>query len=73
MSSNRNVTRPATSRSPSAPRWLTIALIIWVGGAAVGIGMMPAREDRPAGRSRPPAHRPVDIEAPSTHNLPAVA
>jgi len=30
-------------------------------------------EDKPAGAVRPPAHRPVDMESPTVHDLPALA
>src|SRR5206468_9732419 len=57
----------------TAPRWLSVALIIWFGGAAIGIATLPRREGRPTGYARPPAHRPVDIETPSPHDFPDVA
>jgi hypothetical protein len=56
----------------SAPRWLGIALIVWLGGAAVGVATLPS-DDRPAGTARPPAHRPIDMESPTGHDLPALA
>jgi hypothetical protein len=48
-------------------------LIVWFGGAAIGIATLPKREGRPTGTARPPVHRPVDIQSPSTHDLPDVA
>ena len=56
-----------------ARRWLTVALIVWIGGAAVGIATLPKREGKPTGSARPPAHRPVDVETPSAHDCPDVA
>jgi hypothetical protein len=61
------------SRPTSARRWLSAALIVWFGGAAIGIATLPKREARSIGTTRPPAHRPVDIESPTTHDLPDVA
>jgi hypothetical protein len=61
-----------STRGP-ARRYLTVALIVWFGGAAIGIATLPRREGRPAGTARPPAHRPGDIEPPSAHDLPNVA
>jgi hypothetical protein len=66
----------AQASNRTARRWLCAALIVWLGGAAVGVASLPkrtataTRPDRPA---RPPAHRPVDIAPPSFHDLPAVA
>jgi len=67
--------RASAGRANPGPArtYLTVALIVWFGGAAIGIATLPRREGRPAGTARPPAHRPVDIESPSTHDLPNVA
>jgi hypothetical protein len=60
--------------STSAARWLAIALIVWLAGAIAGFVMLPKRTASPEGTVRPPVHRrPVDIESPSMHNLPAIA
>ena len=59
--------------SGSAPRWLMIALIVWIVGAAIGIASLPRHEERPEGEARPPAHLPANMESPTAHVLPAVA
>src|SRR5205814_10099921 len=55
--------RASAGRANPGPArtYLTVALIVWFGGAAVGIATLPRREGKPAGAARPPAHRPVDI------------
>jgi hypothetical protein len=60
-------------KSGSRSRWLSIVLIVWVAGAAVGVATLPKHEDRPEGAVRPPAHRPVGMESPTIHDLPALA
>jgi len=57
----------------SRSRWLSMALIVWLASAAVGVATLPKHEDKPAGAVRPPAHRPVDMESPTVHDLPALA
>jgi hypothetical protein len=61
------------AKSGAGPRWLSIVLIVWVAGAAVGVATLPKHEDRPEGTVRPPAHRPVGMESPTIHDLPALA
>lgn len=59
----------------SAARWLAIALIVWLAGAAAGFATMRKHPDVPTWTPKPPAHQPVDIESPLmlAHNPPAVA
>jgi hypothetical protein len=52
---------------------LTVALIAWLASAAVGVATLPKHQDKPEGAARPPAHRPVDMESPTVHDLPALA
>jgi len=61
------------AKSGAAPRWLGVALIVWLAGAAVGVATLPKHQDKPEGAARPPAHRPVDMESPTVHDLPALA
>jgi len=46
-----------------------VALLVWFGGAAIGIVTLPTREASSTETSRPPARRPVDIGSPSAHDL----
>jgi hypothetical protein len=60
--------------SSRATRWLAIALLIWLAGALAGLATMPkTKAAGPTWAPKPPAHRPVDIESPSTHDVPPVA
>jgi hypothetical protein len=64
--------RPNAPGSP-ASRWLGIALIVWLGGVAAGLALLPKPQAGPAGRAKPPATFPIDIQVPTAHDLPAVA
>jgi hypothetical protein len=72
--SKRLVGAPRENKSStSATRWLAIALIVWLAGAVAGFAMRPKHATWSERSRKPPAHRPVDIESPSTHYLPALA
>jgi hypothetical protein len=65
--------RPNKPGSPAASNWLGIALIVWLGGVAAGLALLPNPTAGPAGRAKPPATFPIDIQVPTAHDLPAVA